>query len=543
MKLKNSGLMAGIGLATLLMGSPSALAQTLGTAESFAVLAHETVTNTHFTTLNGNLGVSPNIAVTGFLAVDGGPGIVNGTIHRGDPVAALAQSDVTTAYNFLAGMACIPANNKTGQDLGAMVLAPGVYCFSTSAQLTGTLHLDAQNDPNAVFVFQIGSTLTTAPNAVVDLINGAQNCNVKIFWQVGSSATLDTGTQFAGNILALASVTLNTGATLSGRALARTGAVTLDTNTVSVCHPTGCPLITLLPAPPLPLGTVGVAYNQTITASGGTGPYTFSVTAGALPAGLSLTSGGLISGMPTTAGTSTFTVTATDANVCTGLQAYTIVINPPSCQTITLLPAPPLPQGTRLVAYNQTITAGGGTVPYTFIVTAGALPAGLSLTSGGLISGTPTTAGTFTFTVTATDASGCKGLRVYTVTIAAAPCPVITVSPATLPGGVVGTAYNQTVSAAPPGAYTFSVSSGALPNGLSLNASTGAITGRPTSAAPFGFTITARDTNGCTGAKAYTVTIAPAAATVPTLSEWGLIMLAALLALYGVAAMRRRQTM
>jgi hypothetical protein len=270
------------------------------------------------------------------------------------------------------------------------------------------------------------------------------------------------------------------------------------------------------------------------------------VTAGALPAGLlPLTSGGLISGTPTTAGTFTFTVTATyTATGCTGLQAYTIVINAPACPAITLLPAPPLPQGTVGVAYNQTITASGGTGPYTFSVTTGALPAGLlPLTSGGLISGTPTTAGTFTFTVTATDASGCKGLRVYTVTIAAVPCPVITVSPATLPGGVVGTAYNQTVSAAPPGAYTFSVSSGALPNGLSLNASTGAITGRPTSAAPFGFTITARDTNGCTGAKAYTVTIAPAAATVPTLSEWGLMMLAALLALYGVAAMRRRQTM
>jgi len=509
MKLKNSGLMAGIGLATLLMGSPSALAQTLGTAESFAVLAHETVTNTHFTTLNGNLGVSPNIAVTGFLAVDGGPGIVNGTIHRGDPVAALAQSDVTTAYNFLAGMACIPANNKTGQDLGAMVLAPGVYCFSTSAQLTGTLHLDAQNDPNAVFVFQIGSTLTTAPNAVVDLINGAQNCNVKIFWQVGSSATLDTGTQFAGNILALASVTLNTGATLSGRALARTGAVTLDTNTVSVCHPTGCPLITLLPAPPLPLGTVGVAYNQTITASGGTGPYTFSVTAGALPAGLSLTSGGLISGMPTTAGTSTFTVTATDANVCTGLQAYTIVINPPSCQTITLLPAPPLPQGTRLVAYNQTITAGGGTVPYTFIVTAGALPAGLSLTSGGLISGTPTTAGTFTFTVTAMDLNGCTGLQAYTIVINPPTCPTITLLPAPpLPQGTRLVAYNQTITASGgTGPYTFSVTAGALPTGLLPLTSGGLISGTPTTAGTFTFTVTATDATGCTGLQAYTIVI------------------------------------
>ncbi|MFN2389860.1 MAG: ice-binding family protein, partial [Actinomycetota bacterium] len=195
----------------------------LGTAGSFAVLAGTTVTNTGTTSVDGDLGVSPGTAVTGFP-----PGQVNGTIHRGDAVAAQAQSDLTVAYNSAAGRACDFV--LTGSDLGGMTLTPGVYCFASSAQLTGTVTLDAQGDPSAVFIFQIGSTLTTASGSSVNLINGASACNV--FWQVGSSATLGTGTSFAGNILALTSITAQTGTTVQGRLLARNGAVTLDTNVV-----------------------------------------------------------------------------------------------------------------------------------------------------------------------------------------------------------------------------------------------------------------------------------------------------------------------
>ncbi|OGF22918.1 MAG: hypothetical protein A2V63_09565 [Candidatus Eisenbacteria bacterium RBG_19FT_COMBO_70_11] len=184
------------------------------------------MTNTGVTLVTGDLGVSPGTAITGF-----GPGTGNviGTIHAGDAVAAQAQDDLTTAYNALAGLPC--GTGLTGQDLGGKTLAPGVYCFSSSAQLTGTLYLDAQGDPNAVFIFQIGTTLTTATGSSVVMIGGGRACNV--FWQVGSSATLGTGTAFAGNILADASITLNTGASLSGRALARVAAVTMDANTVS----------------------------------------------------------------------------------------------------------------------------------------------------------------------------------------------------------------------------------------------------------------------------------------------------------------------
>jgi hypothetical protein len=214
------------------MASPGAqTAPGLGSAASFAVLGGQTVTNTGPTTIFGDLGVSPGSAITGFP-----PGIVTGgATHAADAVALQAQNDVTTAYNDLAGQACTA--DETGQDLGGQTLSPGVYCFSSSAQLTGALTLDAQGNAAAVFIFKIGSTLTTASNSSVSVINGGTACNV--FWQVGSSATLGTTTQFAGSILALASITLNTGASVAGRALARNdGAVTMDTNNVTIL---GCP--------------------------------------------------------------------------------------------------------------------------------------------------------------------------------------------------------------------------------------------------------------------------------------------------------------
>jgi len=166
----------------------------LGTAATFAVLGGETVTNTGPSSLGGDLGVSPGLAITGFP-----PGSVTGATHQGDAVALQAQSDVTAAYTDLAGRKC--DNNLTGADLGGRTLTQGVYCFSSSAQLTGRLILDAENDPNALFIFQIGSTLTTGSNASVVIVRGGGEC--RVFWQVGSSATLGTDTVFTGNILAL----------------------------------------------------------------------------------------------------------------------------------------------------------------------------------------------------------------------------------------------------------------------------------------------------------------------------------------------------
>jgi uncharacterized protein with beta-barrel porin domain len=238
---RSAAALAALGLMVVAPTSPShAQAPNLGTAASFGVLAGSTVTNTGTPTIiNGNLGVWPGSAVTGFP-----PGVVvGGTIHAGDAVAQQAQVDDTTAYNTLSGRPI--TQNLTGQDLGGKTLIAGVYGFNSSAQLTGTLTLNGQGNPNAVFIFNVGSTLTTASASHISLINGAQGGNV--FFRVGSSATLGTGTTFVGDILALTSIALDTGAQINcGAAFAQTGAVTLDNNLISICHTTAATAASVL---------------------------------------------------------------------------------------------------------------------------------------------------------------------------------------------------------------------------------------------------------------------------------------------------------
>lgn len=198
----------------------------LGTSTSFLVLAGATVTNTGPSMIHGDVGVSPGSAVTGFP-----PGLqTDGAMYKAGAVALQAQADVTTAYDELAAAPC--TQNLTGKDLGGLTLLEGVYCFDSSAQLTGTLTLDAKGKSDAVFIFKTVSTLITASSASVLVINGGSGCNV--FWKVGSSATVGAGSKFAGSILALTSIALQTGATVDGRALARNGEVTLDNNVIAV---------------------------------------------------------------------------------------------------------------------------------------------------------------------------------------------------------------------------------------------------------------------------------------------------------------------
>ena len=255
---------------------------TMGTAVNYAVMGATAITNTGPTVVNGNLAISPggSSSVTGFP-----PGVVTGEMDMANADAVLAHTDLVGAYNDAAGETTTV--NLTGTDLGGLTLTPGTYTFDSSAQLTGTLTLDGQGSTNATFIFQIGSTLTTASAAAVELVNGAGSCAV--FWQVGSSATLGTTTDFQGTIMAMTSITMNTGATigvggvgLGGRALAMNGALTLDTNIITP-PPAGCafasgPIATPTPTTPTPT-TPGA------TTPGATTPTSASPAPGLSPGG------------------------------------------------------------------------------------------------------------------------------------------------------------------------------------------------------------------------------------------------------------------
>lgn len=241
---KAHGVLASWGFTALLLLSATSQAATappLGNAGSFAVLGGLSITNTGNTVINGDLGISPGSSVTGFP-----PGIVTppGTIHAADALAGDAQTDLIVAYDALAAQVC-DFGPFGPTDLAGAVLTPGVYCYSSSVQNSGVLTLSGTSAAD-VWVFRIGSTLTTGPGSSVVVTGPAPSCNA--FWQVGSSATLDTTTAFSGNILALSSISMSDGASIAGRALARNGSVTLINNTIDA---TGC-------AGVAPSGGVGV---------------------------------------------------------------------------------------------------------------------------------------------------------------------------------------------------------------------------------------------------------------------------------------------
>lgn len=312
------------GALSLALAPPATAATTidgpidLGTAAPFSVLASSTVTNTGPSVISGDVGLSPGTSITGIP-----PAVVNGTVHATDEVAALAQADLTTAYNVAAGLT--PIASGLG-DLTGASLVPGVYSGGTLS-VTGQLTLAGSAE--SVWIFQAASTLTIGSGAIVTVTGGASACNV--FWQVGSSATVRTGAQFVGTVMADISVTAETAATITGRLLARTGAVTLDTNTLTA--PTGCTTTpgtvrtspTVTSASP-PAGQVGADYTHTITAGGAPAP-SYTVVSGALPPGLTIDSStGVISGRPTTAGTYPITIRAGNGALPDADVAYVITI-------------------------------------------------------------------------------------------------------------------------------------------------------------------------------------------------------------------------
>jgi hypothetical protein len=222
-----AGFILAVALALAVPVAAQATPVNLATVNPFVALAGTTVTNTGPSVLNGDLGVAPGTALVGF----GLPAVVNGATDENDAVAGQAQADLTNAYNVAAGQPVAPADDLSGTDLGNRTLTAGAYRYTSSALLNGPLTLDAQGDPNAQFVFLIGEALTTGSASSVVLINGASPCNV--YWQVGSSATLGTTTAFEGNLMALTSISLDNGASVIGRVLARNGQISLINNVLT----------------------------------------------------------------------------------------------------------------------------------------------------------------------------------------------------------------------------------------------------------------------------------------------------------------------
>lgn len=298
----------------------------LGTAADFGVLGASAVTNTGPTVVNGDVGISPGTSITGFGGLPNG--VVNGDTYQTDAVAAQAQQDTTTAYNVAAGLT--PTQTGLGE-LAGLSLSPGVYSGGELI-LSNNGALTLAGSAESVWVFQAASTLTIGSASQIVITGGASGCNV--FWQVGSSATIGTTAQFKGTVLALASITATTGAVIEGRLLARTAAVTLDTNTITAS--TGCPppgTVTETAAPVITSetptdATAETPYSHTVTASGTPAP-TFTVTSGSLPEGLTLDEvTGEISGTPSARGTSTFTITADNGEAPAATATYELRVAP-----------------------------------------------------------------------------------------------------------------------------------------------------------------------------------------------------------------------
>jgi len=475
--------------------APGAFAFTVQATDGSAQTGTRAYAMTVFNVLNITPATAPN-------------GIV-GTAYS----QALAVTNGTGAVSWAVVSGTLPGGLTLGASSGIISgtpTLPGTFAFTVSA--TDSLAQTGTRAYSITVLEVLNITPATVPNGTVGTAYNqalaATNATGAVSWAV-TVGTLPAGLNLgAGTGIISGTPTASGTATFTVQAtdsLAQTG-----TRAYSV---TVAGVLAIAPTT-IPNGTVGASYVQTLTATGGTGAVTWAITAGALPGGLTLgATSGAITGAPTTAGTFTFTVGATDTIGQTGARAYSMTV----AGVLSISPTT-LPDGNAGVAYLQTLTATGATGAVTWAVTTGALPGGLTLgATSGTISGAPTAAGAFSFTVVATDSLSQTGSRAYSMAVGGA----LTIAPATLPGGNVGVAYNQTLTAAgtvggpPVTGVVWNVSTGALPAGLTLGATTGLIGGTPSTAEAASFTVTVTASGGQTGARAYalnivsTLTIAP----------------------------------
>ena len=430
--------------------------------------------------------------------------VPNWTVNKSGYTQTITNTGGTGASTFAVTVGAVPTGLtlSAGGVLSGTPTAAGTFNFTVTA--TDTVGATGAQAYTVIINAAIAVSPATLPNGQ---INAAYSQTVTASGGTGAKTFSFTGTLPTGVSLSAAGAFSGT-ATAAGTFNFTVFATDTVGATGSQAYSVVISAITITPST-LPDWTVNkTGYSQTLTGGGGTGPYTFAVTAGTLPTGLTLVAG-VLSGTPTVANTFNFTITVTDNVSTTGSQAYTVVIAPAVAITTATLPN----WTANKSGYTQTIAKTGGTGASTFSVSAGTVPTGLTLSAGGVLSGTPTIANTFNFTITATDTVGATASQAYTVVIA----PAIVVSPATLPNGLVSQAYSQTITnTGGTGAVTFSVSSGTIPNGLTLTPG-GLLSGTPTTANTFNFTITATDTVGATGSQAYTIIIlAPITYTVTT---------------------------
>jgi len=426
--------------------------------------------------------------------------------------ASLTSSGGTGAISWSVTSGSLPAGlNLSGSAISGTPTAAGTVPFTVTATDSGTPP-QTVNQPLSITINpQLAITTTTLPNGVVSAPYSASLQSSggvgTITWSV-TSGTLPAGLSMSG--AGAISGTPTAGGTSNFTVTAKDSGTPQQAvqQALSITITTGLSITTTT----LPNGTVNSAYSLTLQSAGGTGTITWSVSQGNLPAGLNLSTSGTISGTPTTAGAANFTVSATDSSSPpqTKTQALSITVNPVLSITTTSLPS-----GTLATSYGQSIATSGGTLPITWSISSGSLPAGLTLASGakgvGVISGTPTAYGSYTFTVTATDSSTPpqSANQQFTIVINNVPLTITTTS---LPNGTMNTSYSAPLQASGgTQSYTWTVAAGTLPTGLSLNNSGGtwALSGTPTAAGTFNFTLQVADssTPPQTQTQAFSVTI------------------------------------